>query len=78
MSLIENNNQDSNIDHNLMELQKMLFIYNAVTDGWTVRMLEDGRFEFQKERKKITSDVCMDSFLEKFLKYYMRLDNRKL
>ena len=58
----------------MLNLQKMIFIYNAVIDGWTVRMLEDGRFEFQKARQKITSDVCMDSFLENFIKYYMKID----
>lgn len=58
----------------ILKLQEMIFIYNAIKDGWTVRMLEDGRFEFQKERKKITSDVCMDSYLQNFIKYYMRID----
>jgi len=59
---------------NILVLQKMIFIYNAITDGWAVKMLEDGRFEFQKERKKVTSDVCMDSFLQSFVKNYMKLD----
>ena len=59
---------------NILTFQKMIFIYNAITDGWTVRMLEDGRFEFQKERQKVTSDVCMDSYLQNFIKYYMKID----
>ena len=58
----------------MVTLQKMILIYNAVVDGWTVRMLEDGRFEFQKDRKKVTSDVCMESFLKNFLNYYMKID----
>lgn len=37
----------------ILKLQEMIFIYNAIKDGWTVRMLEDGRFEFQKEQKKL-------------------------
>lgn len=63
-----------NEEDSMITFQKMIFIYNAITDGWTVRMLDDGRFEFQKERKKVTSDVCMDSFLQNFIKYNMKID----
>lgn len=62
------------MQEDFVTLQKMIFIYNALRDGWTVKMLEDGRFEFQKERKKITSDVCMDSYLKTFVTSYMNMD----
>lgn len=67
-------NQDFN---SMLKLQEMIFIYNAIRDGWTVHMLQDGRYEFQKERKKITSDVYMDSYIQNFIKYYMKIDTFK-
>jgi len=70
-------NYDYQQGQSLIELQKMLFIYNAINDGWTVRKLDDGRYEFQKQRIKTTSDVCMDNYLEKFISYYMKIDKNK-
>ena len=31
-----------------LELQKMIFIYNALKTGWSVKMLAEGKFEFKK------------------------------
>ena len=56
-------------------MQEMLFIYNAVLDGWAVRRLDDGRFEFQKERHKVTSDVCLDTYLRDFVDYYLKIQS---
>ena len=70
-------NYDYQQGQSLIELQKMLFIYNAINDGWTVQKLDDGRYEFQKQRIKTTSDVCMDNYLEKFISYYMKIDKNK-
>lgn len=61
--------------NSLLKMQEMLFIYNAVLDGWNVRKLDDGRFEFQKERHLVTSDVCLDSYLRDFVDYYLRLQS---
>lgn len=55
----------------LVDFQKMMFIYNAVTDGWSVRQLDDGRFEFQKDRQKVTSDIWMDEYLRNFVTGYL-------
>lgn len=60
----------------MVKLQQMILIYNAVIDGWTVRMLKDNRFEFQKDRKKVTSDVCVDGFLKNFLDSYLKINDK--
>jgi len=63
---------NANSIDSLVKMQEMLFIYNAILDGWKVRRLEDGRFEFQKDRHLVTSDVCLDNYLREFVDYYLR------
>jgi len=61
----------------MVTLQKMFLVYNAVVGGWTVRILEDGRFEFQKGLEKLTSkekSTDPKDFLKNFLNYYMKID----
>ena len=37
-------------------LQKMIFIYNAVINGWTVRQI-DGEFQFTKDSQTTTGNL---------------------
>ncbi len=37
-------------------LQKMTFIYNAVINGWTVKMM-DGEFKFTKDSQSTTGNL---------------------
>ena len=41
---------EKNIDYN--EIQKMIFVFNALNDGWTVRKLEKDKFEFTKDKEE--------------------------
>lgn len=36
-----------------IKLQKMIFIYNALSDGWTVKPCGDDEYDFIKSTKKI-------------------------
>jgi hypothetical protein len=57
----------------ITDFQKMIFIYNAVNDGWTTSILSDGRYEFKKQDQRVTSDECLDEYLKRFIEYYMTL-----
>lgn len=57
-----------------LELAKMKFVYNAILNGWTVRKLDDGRFEFVKELQKITTDVNASTFLQDVFQRWMSID----
>jgi len=59
----------------MVDFQKMVFIYNAINDGWTVKLLKDGRYEFHKRDQTLTSDQCLDDYLKRFIEYYMQLKN---
>lgn len=61
----------------ILDFQKMIFIYNAVNDGWTVKILPDGKYEFSKKDLKYTSIDCLDTYLKSFIKNFMTLKSTK-
>lgn len=50
---------------NLMQLQKMAFIYNALEDGWSVRKKSD-LYVFRKDHES-KKEVYLDTFLKQFM-----------
>jgi len=56
-------------------LQKMIFIYNAVNQGWTIRMIEKDKFEFTKSTESIKREVNLTDYLKKFIQYNMNIEN---
>ena len=53
------------------KIKKMLFIYNALSDGWTVKCIGKDQFEFLKPtvqlKKEINLDDCLKHFITKNL-----------
>ena len=41
----------------IVEIQKMLFIYNALLSGWSVKMIAKDKFEFVKEGEQKKKEV---------------------
>lgn len=60
-------------DIGMLELQKMIFIYNALKSGWSVKMLSQGKFEFKKSVK--TKEVFLDDYLKKFIEQNLSIEN---
>ena len=61
-----NNIMNNNID--IISIQKMIFIYNAILSGWTVKMIDNDRFEFIKNKDNISKEVYLNNYLQKFIK----------
>lgn len=59
------------LDLDLKTFQKMVFVFNAIEDGWNVKKRE-GRYIFQKhhEGKK---EVYEESYLEEFIRTHMEI-----
>ena len=59
------------------EIQKMIFVYNSILSGWTVRKLENNKFEFlrnindENERKEIS----LEDYMKNFIKYNLNINN---
>ena len=61
------NNDESNI--NYKDIQKMLFIFNALNDGWTVKKLDSDKFEFIKDNENIKKEIILEECIKKYVKY---------
>lgn len=66
---------DSKDISNVVNIQKMIFIYNALLSGWTVKMVENNTFEFKKNREN--KEVDLDDYLKTFLLQNLNVDNIK-
>ena len=51
----------------------MLFVFNAVLSGWTVKMVDNDKFEFKKDRKN--QEVNLDNYLRTFIVENLSVDN---
>ena len=52
-----------NID--IITLQKMIFIYNALQDDWTVKRMNEQKFEFIKDsNNNIRKEVNLKNFVK--------------
>jgi hypothetical protein len=61
MELSPNND---NISLDRITIQKMVFVFNSLNDGWTVRKIEDNKFEFIKDKGKIKKEIILDEFIK--------------
>ena len=66
---------NNNVEDTSLTLQKMVFIYNALLQGWTIRMIENDKFEFTKDRESIKKEVDLADYLRKFIQYNLNIDN---
>jgi|TARA_B100001093_G_C26707058_1_gene961710 hypothetical protein len=56
-------------------IYKMMFIYNAVQKGWTVRKQSNGRFEFTNDKEEIIKNFYLDDFLKNFVESNMEFSS---
>jgi hypothetical protein len=60
-----NNIDIKNIDHN--QIQKMIFIYNAINDGWSIRKIDNEKFEFLKDSEMIKKEIILEDYIKKYM-----------
>ena len=59
------------------QIQKMIFIFNAVNDGWTVKKLDVDTYEFNMDKEKIKKEIVLDDYLKKFIKNNLDVEKLK-
>lgn len=57
------------------DIQKMIFMYNAIQDGWTVMKINDTKYEFKKSKDNVSEEVYLDQYIRRFIKYNINIDN---
>jgi hypothetical protein len=60
---------DNEININYTDIQKMIFIFNALNDGWTVKKIENDKFELIKDNENIKKEIILDECIKKYIKY---------
>ena len=60
------------LDINNIMLQKMIFIYNAIENGWDVKKMSD-KYIFTKNHKQ-QKEVYLDSYLREFLETNLNIN----
>ena len=56
------------------ELYKMIFIYNTLVNGWTVKMLDNNQFQFTNSNKEIRKKYLSKTFLRDFIDKNMNIE----
>jgi hypothetical protein len=57
----------SNSETYTKELCKMIFIYNTLLNGWSVKMLDKDKFEFINRKQEVRKEYFNDTFIKDFL-----------
>ena len=55
-------------DHkiSIREIQRMIFVSNALNDGWTVKKVGNEKYEFTKDTETYEKDIeTLDEFMKK-------------
>lgn len=62
-----------------LQLQQMIFIYNAVMAGWTTKRISNGNFRFKKRHRTETERQVYthDGFLQRFMQNMQRLETSR-
>ena len=67
------------MDNSLMqkEIQKMIFVYNSILSGWTVKKLENNKFEFTKNinDENQRQEILLEDYIKNFIRYNLNINN---
>jgi hypothetical protein len=71
--LLNNNNNinDTSITYN--DIRKMVFVFNALNDGWTVKKIDNDKYEFLKDKEKMKEEIVLEDYLKNFIKYNINI-----
>ena len=72
-----NNNINSNNNIDLIQIQKMIFIYNAILSGWSVKKSTNNNFIFTKSGEEKKKEVNLNNYLNEFINYNLNINNIK-
>ena len=54
------------------DIQKMIFLCNALNDGWTIKKLKNNKYEFIKNKEKL---IKKEIDIEEFIKNNLNIEN---
>jgi hypothetical protein len=73
---IINNELGSDVSRiNMLKIQKMIFISNALENGWTAKQITPNKYEFTNTNTNTIKEVNLENYLKHFIKNNISIDN---
>ncbi len=60
-------NRQISVEHK--DIQKMVFIFNALNDGWSVQKIGQDKFEFTKDKEHLKKEVNLEECIKEFINF---------
>ena len=73
INIKEENGKEIGVQIDNIKFQKMMFLYNALNDGWTVKK-KNGSYIFKKDHEG-KKEVFLDTYLTTFMKDNLDIRN---
>lgn len=51
----------------ILAIIKIIFVYNALNDGWKLNILSNNKYEFTKAISEINADINNPIFIKEFI-----------
>ena len=67
---------DNKVKIDLLQFQKMAFIYNAIQSGWTVKLNQDSYIFTKKHEGK--KEIFLDTYMKSFIEKNMNIDTIRM
>jgi len=72
VELSDNEENKHYITINKLKFHKMVFLFNALEDGWTIKKKKDSYFLLKNHEGK--KEIFLDSYLSRFMKEQMDIN----
>ena len=72
VEIVDDNGNKKQITINNKKFRKMVFIFNALEDGWTIKKNQKSYYLLKNHEGK--KEIFLDSYLTTFMKEYMDIN----
>ena len=72
IELLDNEGDSKSININKVKFHKMIFLFNALEDGWTIKKKKNSYFLLKNHEGK--KEIFLDSYLSRFMKEQMDIN----
>ena len=72
IELLDNEGGNKSVTINKIKFHKMIFLFNALEDGWSIKKKKDSYFLLKNHEGK--KEIFLDSYLSRFMKEQMDIN----
>jgi hypothetical protein len=72
IDLLDNEGGNKSITINKIKFHKMIFLFNALEDGWTIKKKNNSYYLLKNHEGK--KEIFLDSYLSRFMKEQMDIN----